>query len=158
MILISEEPSRAGPGRARRPGSAGPRLGGGGGGSRCSSWDRSLHREDWKHGSIGKLDPKEGESDLMMMTNSRRKRPASHAGISNSFLSSDTSIPHYAAHTAASSARISRSVDRYQGEAFASFFRLFFFGELGAIVFLIFSTPYSIVRKNLFKILPLLPL
>ena len=112
MILISEEKSRASTPRARRPGSAGPRLGGGS--SRCSSWDRNLHKEDWKHGSIGKLDPKEGgESDLI---NSRRKRPGSQAAFSNSFISSVNSTPHYAAHTAASSARISRSVDRYQGE------------------------------------------
>ena len=119
MILVSEEKSsRPGASRRRRPGSAGPRLCGGGGGaeSRGSSWDRSLHREDWKHGSIGKLDPKEGsESDLASW---RRKKTRSQPGYSKSVLSSVDSIPHYAAHTAASSARISRSVDRYQGEMF----------------------------------------
>ena len=120
MVLISSEGQSCAPSsraRGRRPESAGPRLGGSGGGSssRCSSWDRNLHKEDWKHGSIGKLDPKEGgESDLIY---SRRKKHASQAAFSNSFLSSVDSIPHYAAHTAASSARISRSVDRYQGEA-----------------------------------------
>ena len=129
MILVSEEEeSHRRPGqrrlpKGRRAGSAGPRLcgaGGGGADSRGSSWDRSLHREDWKHGSIGKLDHKEGsENDLF--GNPRRKRPRSHptAGYhSKSVLSSVDSLPHYAAHTAASSARISRSVDRYQGEAF----------------------------------------
>ena len=123
MVLISSEGQSRAPSsraRGRRPESAGPRLekGGGGGGSssRCSSWDRNLHKEDWKHGSIGKLDPKEGgESDLIYSR--RKKKHASQAAFSNSFLSSVDSIPHYAAHTAASSARISRSVDRYQGEA-----------------------------------------
>ena len=124
MILVTEESEeqtsrRHGLSRGRRAESAGPRLGGGAD-SRGSSRDRSLHREGWKHGSIGKLDPKEGsESDLM--TSSRRKRPRSHGGYaSKSLLSSVDSIPHYTAHTAASSARISRSVDRYQGEIFIS--------------------------------------
>ena len=117
MVLISDEEKRrsgAPPRRARRPGSAGPRLGGGA--SRCSSWDRSLHKEDWKHGSIGKLDPKEGGIGY---GRKRDYRDGTQPPLSNSFLSSSlTSAPHYAAHTAASSARISRSVDRYQGEAF----------------------------------------
>ena len=87
MVLISDEEKRrsgAPPRRARRPGSAGPRLGGGA--SRCSSWDRSLHKEDWKHGSIGKLDPKEGGIGY---GRKRDYRDGTQPPLSNSFLSGD---------------------------------------------------------------------